>query len=320
MFMVLLVAVLVVGSWFALPESWARLLIALGRRNAGLRSGYVKADGLHWHYLEGGSGPVLLLLHGFGGDADNWLKVCPNLVRQFRIIAPDLPGFGASERPSDNDFDVHTQLQRLQSFLNRLQVTPEYVGGNSMGGWLATAYASQHQETLSGLWLLAPLGVRSAKNSRMLTAIAANKESPLQISDQRQFTERVLEPMFGRLPWIPYPLRVFYGKQAIRRSETATEDFKALLRSREALEDLAPSIRVPVLLQWGSKDVAVDVSGAEVLKNLFQNIVVHVEQDVGHLPMLEVPHQSADHFTGFFKQPGVKTSPGSNSPVSSNRP
>lgn len=302
MLMVLLAAVIAVSSWFALPIPWARLIIRLGRKYAGLQSKTVQIDGLQWHYLEGGSGPVLLLLHGFGGDADNWLKIAPYLVKRFRVIAPDLPGFGDTDRPQDNEFNIETQLRRLQSFLDQVEVAPEIVGGNSMGGWLATAYTSVHQETLSGLWLLAPLGVRAAKNSPMLEAIDKNVDNPLQIMDVHAFTNRVLEPMFGRLPWVPYPLRIYYGKQAVRRSTTAAGDFKRVLSSTASLENLAPLIRIPVLLQWGNKDFAVDVSGAGILKNRFQDVTVQVQPNVGHLPMLETPRASHRFFTAFYSQ------------------
>lgn len=302
MLMVLLTAVIVVSSWFALPLPWARLIISLGRRYAGLHSESVSVDGLQWHYLEGGSGPVLLLLHGFGGDADNWLKICPRLVKHFRVIAPDLPGFGSSDRPQDQQFDIQTQLQRLGGFLSHLHLTPEFMGGNSMGGWLVAAFAGQHQESLRGLWLLAPLGVRSARPSQMLMAIKKGHGSPLKIEDRQAFTSRVLEPMFGRLPWVPYPLRVYYGKQAVKYSETAQVDFERVMNSADALEDLAPLIRIPVLLQWGSKDFAVDVSGSEVLKKSFPDVVVRVQPGVGHLPMLETPQASFDFFMEFYRQ------------------
>lgn len=300
--MVLLAIVIVVSSWFALPLPWARLMIRVGRRLAGLHSKTMSIDGQQWHYLEGGSGPVLLLLHGFGGDADNWLKVCPRLVKHFRVVAPDLPGFGSSDRPQDHDFDIQAQLRRLHGFLNQLQTEPEYIGGNSMGGWLAAAYASQHAESLSGLWLLAPLGVRSARPSPMQRAMEKDLESPLQIADRQSFTSRVLEPMFGHLPWVPYPLRVHYGKQAVEYSITATSDFKSVMNSTDALEDLARHIQIPALLQWGSKDLAVDVSGAEVLSKSFPEVVVHVQQGVGHLPMLETPQASSDFFMEFYNR------------------
>jgi len=309
MLLVLLLILLGVTSWFALPGPWALLIIKTGRSLASLKSRSVNCDGVDWHYLEGGSGPVLLLLHGFGGDADNWLKVGRVLSKNFRIIAPDLPGFGTSGRVPGGSFDIDSQLQRLKSFLELLKVSPEFIAGNSMGGWLASAYASRFPAGLKGLWLLAPLGVRGARPSLMLSNIEKGSGSPLCISNQKTFETRVLEPMFGKVPWIPFPLRNYYGKQAIERSTTATADFKQLVESPEALNDLAAEIGLPVLLQWGSNDQAVDVSGAEILKRAFADVQVHVQAGVGHLPMLETPGVSVALFSAFQRRCNQATAP-----------
>jgi pimeloyl-ACP methyl ester carboxylesterase len=104
----------------------------------------------------------------------------------------------------------------------------------------------------------------------------------------------------------------------VNQSKTATGDFKQIMSSTEALEDLAPLIRIPVLLQWGSKDFAVDVSGAEILKTKFHNLTVHVQTDVGHLPMLETPQASCGFFTEFYKRHIAQPSEKSIAPESGN--
>ena len=126
--------VLIVISWFLAPLVWARLLLGAGRFRAGLRRAWVDVDGCRWHFLQGGSGPVLVALHGFGADGDNWLRVAPALTRHFRVIAPDLPGFGQSKQIREIDFDIGSQARRLHTFLKAIGVTPHVMAGNSMGG------------------------------------------------------------------------------------------------------------------------------------------------------------------------------------------
>jgi len=286
-------------SWFLLPMAWARLLLALGRMKAGLHPGSLTVDGRKWFYLEGGSGPVLLALHGFGADADNWLLVAHGLTRQFRVIAPDLPGFGRSMTDEPLAFDITSQVERLHAFLQALGSRPCILAGNSMGGWIAAAYAARYPDGVAGLWLLAPLGVRGGPSSPLLDAIEGGVNSPFDVSGTRQFGERVWQPLFGKAPWIPYPLKKHYAVQAERLARNAPAMFRQVQASTESLESAALSVSVPVLLQWGDRDRAVNVAGAEPLRRAFDSVTVEIQQGVGHLPMLEVPAASARLFRSF---------------------
>ena len=300
-----LALVLVVASWFLVPLLWARGLLAAGRRWAGLEQATVEVDDCRWRYLQGGSGPVLVVLHGFGADGDNWLRVAPALTRHFRVIAPDLPGFGQSVSTGTLEFDIDSQVKRLHAFLKAIGVTPYIMAGNSMGGWITAAYADRYPGQLRALWLLAPLGLHDARQTSMLESIALNRDSPLQVENLAQFRERVLEPMFGQLPWLPYPLLVHYAIKARKFSKAAPAMFRQVSSKSEALESLAGRIEIPVLLQWGAKDRAVDVFGVDVLRKTVPEITVRVQDQAGHLPMLETPAASAKFFTDFCTRHGL---------------
>ena len=113
-------------------------LVALGRMLLRQRGRMVQksvaVDGRNWPYLEGGdpAKPLLLLVHGFAGDKDNWSMIAPYLTRDYHIIAPDLPGFGENERNPDLAYDLQAQTARLKAFADTLglqrlviQVQPE---------------------------------------------------------------------------------------------------------------------------------------------------------------------------------------------------
>lgn len=289
---------LAVASWYFLPLAWARILLAAGRLLAGLRPSSITVDGREWFYLEGGSGPVLLALHGFGADADNWLRVAPALTRRFRVIAPDLPGFGRSMTDEPMRFDIGSQVDRLHAFMQALGADPYIMVGNSMGAWICTAYAARHPGNIAGLWLLAPLGVENSLHSPLLDAIGQDTNSPFDVKGIHQFEQRVWQPMFGKAPWIPFPLKAYYAGQAERLSEAAPAMFGQIGPS-EALDSIAEKIQVPVLLQWGTRDNAVDVSGAEPLRNAFRNVTVELQEGVGHLPMLETPAACTRYIKSF---------------------
>src|SRR5690606_27683034 len=104
----------------------------------------VVAGGLRTHYLEVGSGDPLVLLHGSGPGVsawENWAGVIPQLASRRRVIAPDLPGFGATERKADGDYTMAFWVDHLLAFLDALNISATSIVGNSFGGMLAMATA-----------------------------------------------------------------------------------------------------------------------------------------------------------------------------------
>jgi len=303
--LIVLAILALVLSWYLATGAWARILIAAARRTAGLRNRAIDVNGLRWHYLEGGTGPLLVALHGFGGDADNWLRVARGLGRHFRIIAPDLPGFGDSDAPGSLPFDIPSQSARLNAFLEALGEVPEFIAGNSMGGWLACAYTLEHSESVRAIWLLAPLGVASGKPSPLLKAIESDRQSPISITNESEFKARVVQPMFGRPPWIPRPLLRFYASRAARQSADSARRFREVLESPRKLEAIVGETRVPIHLQWGSLDRAVNPDGVRVLLQTGAEIDAHLLEGVGHLPMLESAGESKRLWISFCRRMGL---------------
>jgi pimeloyl-ACP methyl ester carboxylesterase len=108
--------------------------------------------------LEGGDGPPVLLLHGPGGHAASWLRVIPNLVTSYRVIAPDLPGHGASQS-LDGLFDVDQTLGWLDDVINCTCTTPPALVGHALGGAIAARFAIDRRGQLSALVLVDSLGL-----------------------------------------------------------------------------------------------------------------------------------------------------------------
>ena len=135
------------------------------RARAQLVEKTVHVDGHDIRYLDSGSGEPLLLIHGFGANKDNWIEIAPRLFRHFRLIIPDLPGFGDSTRDPDARYDIDTQCERLHQFIDELKFEKVHLAGNSMGGYLSGVYAARFPERVNSQWLLAPAGVESAERS-----------------------------------------------------------------------------------------------------------------------------------------------------------
>src|SRR5262249_61814458 len=98
-----------------------------------LRSGGVRVDDVEIAYLEGGSGEPLILVHGFGATKDNFTRVAAYLTPHYRVLIPDLPGFGDSSKSETASYSITQQVQWLHAFATALGVGGVHLGGAVAG-------------------------------------------------------------------------------------------------------------------------------------------------------------------------------------------
>ena len=196
---------LIVAAWFLLPGPIGRAALAVERWLAGLRCRTVRAGDDDIVYLDGGSGVPLVLLHGFGASMDNWPRLARRLRRGFRVIAPDLPGFGESSWRPDGDYTVDAQVRRIEAFVDALGLTRFCLGGNSMGGNIAALYAARHPDRVTHLWLIAPLGVEDAEPSEMERMMLAGQFPPLLARSVKEF-RAIVDFITSRRLFVPGPV------------------------------------------------------------------------------------------------------------------
>ncbi|HXM00983.1 MAG TPA: alpha/beta hydrolase [Chthoniobacterales bacterium] len=111
------------------------------------------AAGLRFHYLHQGAGFPVILLSGFPQSSYAWRKVIPDLAADYRVIAPDLPGQGDSDRPTDG-YDTSTVSQRLDLFLTELGLDRFHLVGHDVGAWVAFTYAATFRSRIETLTLI----------------------------------------------------------------------------------------------------------------------------------------------------------------------
>ena len=290
------------ASWFLAPGMWTQILLTTMRRRLGLKAHSIVAGGLRWHYLSGGRGPVLVLLHGFGGDAHNWLNLARSLRHRFTLVIPDLPGFGDSAPPKNLRFDMDSQAVRLEQFVESLDLQPCIFVGNSMGGYIATALAVRRPELIKGLWLLAPLGVRAVEPGKILRQIDLGDLDYLQIRSVTDYRANTIAHMFHRRPWIPGPIVRVLANRARALQDEAPRMLNEARFDSEPLESLAQRVNQPVLLQWGAQDQVTNPAGLEVLNLAFPNAQGELIPDCGHLPMVECTQACERLFRAFYAQ------------------
>jgi pimeloyl-ACP methyl ester carboxylesterase len=270
---------------------------AMERSRANLqRKELVLPDGTHIVYLEGGTGAPLVLVHGFGADKDNFTRVSRWLTPHYRVIVPDLVGFGESTHRRDVDYRYAAQAERLHAFTQALGLARLDLGGNSMGGGIAMSFAAQHPQEVASLWLIDCAGIAEAPPGELAKIIATTGTNPLMITRESDY------PAFVRFvmsdpPWIPGSVM-----DALARERIANQDLERDVFQQIATDSVSGAIKglaTPTLIVWGGEDRALSVGTVPVLEALLPNARAIVMPHVGHAPMIERPQQTAEDYLRF---------------------
>lgn len=260
-------------------------------------------------YLDGGEGPVVVLLHGFGANKDNWNRLARHLVKSHRVIVPDLPGFGESFKRPELTYGIDDQVRRLHELVAALGLETFALGGNSMGGYIAGVYGAMYPERAAELWLLDPLGVQRAPASPMFQAVIAGARAVVLAGSQEQYRE-LLDAVFMKQPFAPKFVLEVLAQQAIADFSLHSEIFSQIHRFGDGavtferpLEDALSDYKGRVLVIWGSGDAILHPGGAEVLREaLSDDVDVQILDGVGHLPMMEAPRRTAKAILAFARR------------------
>ncbi|MBS3896479.1 alpha/beta fold hydrolase [Silanimonas sp.] len=275
------------------------LLLGLLRPEAVLRGGYlvlgaalgierhtVELEGRRIAVLEAGpaDAPAIVLLHGFTGAKENWLPLMAVLARSHRVVAPDLPGWGESERVAGADHGVLAQAERVARWLRQRGEPPALLVGHSKGGHIAALVAARHPEQVPRLALIAAAGVPFAENAFAREVLAGGH--PFAVDD-RASLRHYLGLVFTDPPVLPWPL----GRALIRQriADAAFEhEVLATLRGPErfAVQPLLPDITAPTLLLWCDDDRVIDPSAADQFAAGLPRERVLRLPGCGHMPML----------------------------------
>ena len=271
------------------------------RNSAGLVRKEIQAGSDRIVYLEGGRGETLLLLHGYGGSKDMWIDFAQLLTPDYHVVIPDLAGFGESTKRSGENYNIDAQVNRLDRFVQALQLERFHLAGNSMGGTIAALYATKAPQKISTLALLAPWGLQRAKRTDWQWRVENYGENLLLISSPGEF-ERVTQLCFVKPPPTLGPIKKLVIDQMIADRRFNEKIGWDLFKEALALESFLPMIQAPVLIIWGDHDRLLDVSGAPILEKGLKNHQTLIMKDTGHISMWEKPAETAAVYIGFLKK------------------
>lgn len=273
------------------PHQAAKAGIGLERWRSCLDSKIATIPGATMPYLEGGCGEPLVLIHGFGGDKDNFTRIARFLTPHYHLIIPDLPGFGDASRDPDASYQVTDQAKSLCEFLNVLGLKRVHLGGNSMGGFIVCQFAAEQPERVASLWLLNAAGTQPAYESDLLKHYLATGELPMLLRSAGDF-KKLMQMTTHKPPFLPYAIRSTLARRSVADFDLHSEIIRQVTAS-PMLETQLKTIDTPALIVWGNEDQILHPAGAAALQSLLPNSEVRMMSDIGHLPMLEAPRRTA---------------------------
>jgi pimeloyl-ACP methyl ester carboxylesterase len=250
----------------------------------------ILVDGMNVSYRVEGSGQPLILLHGMAFSHDVWDRTIRQASKFFTVYAPDLPGFGQSEKP-EAAYDASFFLNWLDAFMESVVGESAVVVGNSFGGEMAIPYAMAHPERVRKLVLVSSGGLRFYKEEER--EVLREKFS---VENLQKLTPAIQEWMFRPIfaergeAWQRY-----LDKQ---NAKLAREDLAAyavalhrsmVLAFTIYFEDELKALTMPVLLVWGDRDVVFPVALAERALGLLRKADLVMLEGAGHAPQLEDP-------------------------------
>ncbi len=263
----------------------------------------VCVDGMKLQYLEAGSGPPLLLLHGHEQSATSWRWVLPVLARTHRVLALSLPGHGDSA-PAVGGYAPGADLAPLvAAFLDTVGVGSLHVVGNSVGGAVALRLTLADLARVQTLTLVDSAGLGRTVNPLLaLATLPIIGELAIMIS--RMPGGAVQRTSMSAAMLFAQPLRVpkefFTEQHALGRRPGQLEASTAMARAlfdatgqREVLLDQLPTLTMPTLVIWGGCDYLLPASQAQAAVDRLPHGRLALFAECGHLPHVECPDRFA---------------------------
>lgn len=277
----------------------------LAKKYTNQSSRYIDVNGLTIHYRDEGSGPPLVLLHGVGSSLHTWDAWVKQLKGKYRIIRMDLPGFGLTgPDTAPNQETAEYMVGMLDSFVQKLGINRFFLAGNSLGGYYAWNYAAVHPEKLYKVALVSAsgypqdmpfwLGFASFPGIHWITPhvmprFMLNWTAESAYAHEDVLTDKVKERYFD-----------MSQRRGNRASYIAHLRQLRAMSDDETLGEKVKEVMVPTLLMWGDQDewIPLDVMRAFHRDLAYSEYIIY--EGVGHLPMEEIPVQSARDVNNFF--------------------
>ena len=272
-------------------------------------SWFTRVNGVRIHYQEAGDekAPPIILIHGFISSNLIWANTLLPLARKgFRVIAPDLPGYGYSDKPADAEYTINEQAHAMVGLMDRLKIEKATIAGASYGGAIAATMALDYPERVEKLILVGAVTNDEAKKKLLLRLsclpVIGDIATPLFLGS-RWILRRRMQEMYRRMDKPINDLMV-----AARHHLLATSNVhRAMIRtarrwSANRIQREASLIRRSTMLVWGDQDDHIPLADAFQLREAIPNAKLVVFRNCGHLPPAEYPEQFVEVVSDFCEK------------------
>ena len=271
-------------------------------------SRFAEIDGVRVHFQDAGpaDGPVVFLIHGFASSNLVWSKVLLELAEHgFRVIAPDLLGYGYSAKPRDLEYTIGRQAKMIIGLMNELGIERAHIIGSSYGGAVGATIALDHPSLVDKLVLVG--AVNNNRPTRYLlmrlfgSPVIGDILSPLVVGSRRLLRMR-MKRVYDRHSWPIDERRV----QARHLPLATRGTHRAIIRTvrrwdAERISRDAHLITQPTLVLWGDRDREVPLADGYRLNGEIPNSQLKVFEACGHLPHEEYPDEFVEVVTEFLR-------------------
>jgi pimeloyl-ACP methyl ester carboxylesterase len=252
---------------------------------------------LRVRYVDYGSGPALVLLHGMAASWHWWLENIPALARHHRVIAVDLPGFGHSE-PLPAPAEMATHARTVLDLLAQLGIESATVSGHSMGGLVALEMFIADPRRVRNLILIDSGGVPMPERRLAVVLVVLRICAGI-------LRRRFIRSALATKPWVRrLALRAAFRDPRVMSAELAAKTMPSFggpgfvdavaAAGRAVRATVLEAITCPVLLMWGERDVIAPAWCAQQMHDRLPDSELVVIAGAGHTPMVEFPYQFND--------------------------
>lgn len=270
-------------------------------------SRFADVDGVRVHYQDAGeaNAPPIILLHGFASSTLVWSKVFLEIAAAgFRVIAPDLLGYGYSAKPRDFDYTIGAQAQMITGLLDQLGLDRAIVVGSSYGGAVAATVALDYPGRVEKLVLVGAVTNNEPTRYMLMrlfgSPLIGDLVSPLLVGSRRLLRRR-MRRVYDRHSWVLDEQRVEARHLPLRAAATHRAIIRTVRRwNADRVQCDAHLITQPTLLLWGDNDPEVPLRNGERLLELINGARLIVFRNCGHLPHEEVPEAFTEVVVDFF--------------------
>ncbi len=265
---------------------------------------WVTIQGVNTCYLEAGRGEALIFVHGWCGNAFNFMDVFEGMAEDYHVFVIDLPGSGKSGCGEDIDYDVAFYADFVEEFMDRFGIDKAHLVGHSMGGQIVATFALRHPERLDRLVLVDSSGAAPGSGlmragSKLMTPALVIPMIHLIFPFDREKVEKSTIPLSEKK-------RVFLAEERYASNvracttEALSESMKSVVR--DTLADRLSGIKAETLVVWCEDDDLVPLEAAHVFDEKIPDSELVIIKSCGHTPMQCRPEQFNTALKNFLAQ------------------